>query len=173
VEVVRQPAGLPQGVLARGGIDGSRRVDVPHGAVAECPDAVTAFDAERRVDDDAPAVVERQAQFAAERARLHPRCPDERPCGDPRAVRELGDSAVVGGERRPRADVDSASRELVVRVLAEPSRDVAEDRRRRVDENQRCRASRSEGKKCRTASWARSPSSASASTPAYPAPTNT
>ena len=164
------PAGGP--AAGRAGRSGDRTAPGVRafGTAAQSPSAqtsVTALDAERRVDDDAAAVVERQPERRDERARLHPGGPDERPRRDPRAVREHGDRAVERGERRPtcgsRPRVARARRARTRRAVAGCRRGSSVPRRRAPSAAARPGA---RGTKCRTASWARSRSSASASTPA-------
>ena len=112
-----------------------RRLVRHGGAVAERPEPLVSLDAQERIDADAPALVERQAELAEHRVRLHAGRPDERVRRDALAVRQ--DGLVCGErlERRRDVDLDAAPCELPRRVVAEPRRDLGQDLRRRVDEH--------------------------------------
>ena len=135
-QVLRESARLAQRVLARRRIDGARRLAVLDSrAVAERPHVLGSLDAERLVDDDPPALVERELELRQKRVRANAGRPDQRSRRNARAVGEQRLAAVVRLERRRDVDLDSASREPSGGVLAEPSRDLGEDLRRRVDEH--------------------------------------
>src|SRR5204863_6034487 len=106
-EVLREAPRLAERVLARGRVElaGRRRIRDAR-AVAERPHALEALDAERAVDDDAPALVERQPELGEVRVRAHARRPDEGARADAVAVRKDGVVRPDLIEGRPDADVD-------------------------------------------------------------------
>src|SRR5688572_17448974 len=98
---------------------GSRLVRDPC-AVAERPDLLAPFDAKLRVDDHAPALVDRKPETAEQRLGAHPCRPHERLRLEPAAVRECDGVVLDGLERGRDADVDAPFPELTRRVFAEP-----------------------------------------------------
>src|SRR5438034_1028920 len=86
-EVLCEPAGLPQGVLAGRRVGVGARLIWDARAVAERPDVIVALDAQRLVHPDAATLVQREAEALKIRVRGDPGGPDERAGGDPRAVR--------------------------------------------------------------------------------------
>src|ERR671923_933399 len=132
-EVPGQAPRLAERVLAgrRGGLPGGGRVRNAR-AVAEGPDPLEPLHAQRAVDDDAAALVEREAKLGEVRVRTDAGRPDERARADPVAVGEEGVVRADFVEGRPDADVDAAAGELLRRVVPEPPRDLRKDLRRGV-----------------------------------------
>src|SRR5918995_7035902 len=161
-EVLRQASCLAQCMLARGRVDPARGGGVRHRrAVAERPDVVGAVDVQQLADSNSPSLVERQAELGEERMRFHSGRPDDGAREQMCAVRQADGMRFDLLEGRVHANVDSAAGEKRGSVVAQPTRDLGEDLGRRVDEQPvlRRRLER--------------PVVASASTPAYPAPTKT
>jgi hypothetical protein len=103
-------------------------------SIAERPRVIDAFDLERRVDDDAAALVEREAESLVHRIRAHARSPNDGVGQDPASVGKGRGVRVDRLERRLNADVDPASGQFACGVLAEPRRDLREDFRCSIDE---------------------------------------
>jgi hypothetical protein len=135
-EVLRETPRLAEGVLGGRRVERAGSLRVRHGrAVAESPDVVQADHPQRRVHDDAPALVEWQPELREERVGSHARGPHERPCRDVRAVGEHGSDAVVGLEGGADVDLDAALREPARGVFTEPPGDLREDLRCGIDEH--------------------------------------
>src|SRR6185503_11583509 len=135
-EVLRQAPGLAEGVLARRRIElAGRGLVGDAGAVAERPDVLPLFDAERGADPHAPFLVDRKPELAHDRRRAHARRPDERVRVDALAVRQRRGVLLYGVQGGLDPDVDASLLELARRVVAEPRRDLGEDLGRRVDEH--------------------------------------
>jgi hypothetical protein len=135
-QVLREPARLPERVLARGRIERLRCLCVPHGrTVPQRPHVLPALDLQHLGHPHPAPLVEREAELPEEGVRPHACAPDQRPGGDPRAVREQHLAAVERLQRRRDVDLYPSSLEMTRGVLAEPPRDLGEDLRRRVDEH--------------------------------------
>src|SRR4029078_1754669 len=135
-QVLRETARLAEGMLAGGWVEDAGGLRVLHcSAVSECPDGVRLLNAQRVVDEDAAALIERDAELRKQEA-----CPDacrphERACRDPHPVREHGLAAVIRLECGSDMDLDASTLEPARRVLPELARDLREDLRRRADEH--------------------------------------
>src|SRR2546421_456684 len=77
-------------------------------AVAERPRVRASLDAESGIDENPPAVVERQAELRQRRVGAHSGRPYERARQDALAVRQRYGVRLGRLERRPRVDLDAA-----------------------------------------------------------------
>ena len=107
------------------------------GTAAQSPSAHTCsmpFDAQVLVDQHAAALVDRQAELAHERVRLHAGRPHEARRLDARAVGERGALLVERLQPGAEADLDAALGEVARRVVAEPLRRLGEHAVAAVDQ---------------------------------------
>ena len=134
-EVLREPARLPERVLAGRRVELPRRLRVGDGcAVAERPDVRRVDDTEGLVDHDAAAVVERELQRRERRAAPHAGGPDERPRRDrasrPRAPPRARRTTRASSRRGSRSRVARARGACTPRACAGSPGGSAERRRR-------------------------------------------
>jgi hypothetical protein len=123
-------------MLARWWIELARRRRVRYArAVTKRPGVRYALDAQRRVDEDATAVVGRQSQLLVQRIGADPSRPDDGARKDALAVGEDCGMWLDGLERGVDANVDAAPRELPCGVVAEAAWDLREDLRGRIHQN--------------------------------------